>query len=69
MFPTAMSGAIVHYLQGTMLMRQALPLSAGCALGSMLGGKISAYIDDKYLKYLFSSTVFGLGLRAFLKSL
>ena len=68
MLPTSLSGAIVHYLQGTMIARKALPLSVGCIVGSLLGGRLSAHINDTYLKNLFSCTVFGLGIRAFIKA-
>lgn len=68
MFPTALSGAVVHFFQGTMLFRQAIPLSLGCVLGSFGGGQISSYIDDKYLKSIFSFTIFGLGVRALIRT-
>ena len=69
MLPTALSGAAVHLFQGTMLIRQAIPLSVGCLIGSLFGGQLSAYINDTYLRNLFSCTIFGLGIRAVFKAL
>jgi uncharacterized membrane protein YfcA len=69
MLPTALSGAAVHLFQGTMMLRQAVPLSVGCLVGSLVGGQFSTYINDTYLRNLFSCTIFGLGVRAVFKAL
>ena len=69
MVPTALFGAIVHCIQGTMLVRQGICLGMGCATGSFIGGQFSGYINDSYLRNIFSCTVFSLGVRAVFKAI
>jgi uncharacterized membrane protein YfcA len=63
MLPVASTGALTHYLQGTMLPRIGLPLGLGSLTGSYLGGRMSGYIHEDYLRDGYSALMLVLGSR------
>jgi len=54
MLPVAISASITHYLQGSMLLKCAIPLGIGSFIGSYIGGTLTQYIDDSYLRSGYS---------------
>lgn len=67
MFPTALFGSLQHFRQGTMVVHCAVPLAAGCLVGSFIGGGLVLnQKDDAVLKGGFSSLMVALGLRVFM---
>lgn len=69
MLPTAISGSIAHFSQGTMHLRCAVPLGIGSIIGSFLGGKFGKDIEDKYLKYGFAGLMGVIGSRTLVQAL
>eukprot|EP01063_Lacrimia_lanifica_P002968 TRINITY_DN11602_c0_g1_i1.p1 TRINITY_DN11602_c0_g1~~TRINITY_DN11602_c0_g1_i1.p1 ORF type:complete len:262 (+),score=59.94 TRINITY_DN11602_c0_g1_i1:92-877(+) len=57
----ALSGSMTHYRHGNLLLAVAVPLGAGTALGSCVGGQVAPHVDEEYLRWLFSAFAFGLG--------
>eukprot|EP00607_Mallomonas_marina_P009968 CAMPEP_0182419784 /NCGR_PEP_ID=MMETSP1167-20130531/4151_1 /TAXON_ID=2988 /ORGANISM="Mallomonas Sp, Strain CCMP3275" /LENGTH=265 /DNA_ID=CAMNT_0024594875 /DNA_START=328 /DNA_END=1122 /DNA_ORIENTATION=- len=46
MIPTTFSSAATHFLQGTMLIRVAIPLALGSAAGAFMGGMVAKDVSD-----------------------
>jgi uncharacterized membrane protein YfcA len=63
MIPTALSGGITHYRQGTVVAKIALPLGLGCVVGSFIGGQLGDKVNDVYLKYGFTGLMIFLGVK------
>ena len=63
MMPTAISGGLTHFLQGTMITRIGIPMGVGCFLGSFTSGSIVPYMNDQYLKYGFTGLIFSIGAK------
>ena len=61
MMPTAISGGLTHFFQGTMIARIGIPMGIGCLLGSFTSGSIVPYVNDQYMKYGFTGLIFSLG--------
>jgi uncharacterized protein len=72
MFPTALFASIQHFRQGSMVVHCAVPLAAGCLIGSFLGGGLvvnSSERNDAYLKGGFTALMVTLGSRTLLSAL
>ncbi|RYH27446.1 sulfite exporter TauE/SafE family protein [archaeon] len=67
MLPTAMSGCITHARLGTMKGSIAIPLAAGCLVGSYVGGTFGKHLGDKKLQYGFAGVMAVLGTRTLLQ--
>ena len=63
MIPTAISGGLTHFLQGTMVTRIGIPMGIGCFLGSFASGSIVPYMNEEYLKYGFTGLIFSIGAK------
>jgi len=61
MIPTTFSSAATHFLQGTMLIRVAIPLALGSAAGAFMGGMVAKDVSDVWLKYTMAIVLFTLG--------
>lgn len=67
MLPTAISGCITHARLGTMKGSIAMPLAAGCLVGSYVGGTFGKHLGDKKLQYGFAGVMAVLGTRTLLQ--
>eukprot|EP01031_Cornospumella_fuschlensis_P025738 gene25738-31084_t len=67
MLPTAISGCITHARLGTMKGSVAMPLAAGCLVGSYVGGSFGKHLGDKKLQYGFAGVMAVLGTRTLLQ--
>jgi len=64
MVPTALSGALQHYRQGTMVVRLAWPMGAGALLGAVAGTNLVQLTNEEGLRYAFTGIMATLGTRS-----
>lgn len=69
MLPVTTTGALTHYLQGTMLPHIGLPLGLGSLTGSYVGGRMSGFLHEDHLRYGFSALMLVLGSRSLYSAL
>jgi uncharacterized membrane protein YfcA len=64
MVPTALSGALQHHKQGTMVLRLAWPMGLGALMGAVAGTNMVQYTDEHSLRYVFTGIMGSLGARS-----
>ena len=65
MLPTAFSGSVTHWYQGTMVRRLAVPIGLGSIVGAYLGGLLAnKVIDEAQLKTFFAGVMALLGAKS-----
>jgi uncharacterized membrane protein YfcA len=69
MLPVAVSASITHYLQGTMLLSCAIPLGMGSFIGSYIGGSLTQYCEDSYLRSGYSIFMLMMGSQTLFRAL
>jgi len=65
---TAFSGAIVYFINGTLLLDYAAAIAVGALLGSFVGTRISKRIDAGPLRRYFSLLLFAISIVIFLEA-
>lgn len=61
--PTAMTGALAHYRQGTAVPRAALLLMPGALVGGVLGALLAQWLPVGLLKLIFGVFLLYMGIR------
>lgn len=69
MLPVAVSASITHYLQGSMLLACAVPLGIGSFIGSYIGGSLTQYCEEAYLRSGYSLFMLMMGSRTLFQAL
>lgn len=64
--PAALTGSITHYRNGRLVLRDAVFLALGGAIGAVFGSVFALSVEDAVLRRLFAGLLLVSGLRIFL---